>query len=124
MKMVSYRQKLDAQVGNIMKIESNNFMAPEMKAQMLELQKDYLVELINARIEYYTKVSEGEIAPIRSDEIRVEVKDHVGNTFTRDWKATADRLDAIRWTIGSGDLPHTLSGAIVSIIIIPGEESN
>ena len=55
---------------------------------------------------------------IRFDEIRVLVKDDQGNEFSRDWRATADRRDAIRWTIESGDLPYTLTGTIVSVTIL------
>lgn len=42
------------------------------------------------------------------DEITVTIKDSNGNTFSRDWKNTSDKRDAIRWTLESGDLPHYL----------------
>lgn len=39
------------------------------------------------------------------DEITVTIKDSEGKTFSRDWRITADKRDAIRWTMGSADLP-------------------
>lgn len=59
---------------------------------------------------------------IRFDEIRVVVTDTEGNVFWREWRETADRIDAIRWTIESGDLPYALSGKIKNIEIIHGEK--
>jgi hypothetical protein len=61
---------------------------------------------------------------VRSDEIRVLVTDAQGNRFHRDWKATADRRDALRWTLESGDLPYYVEVAkIENIRIISGEET-
>jgi hypothetical protein len=52
------------------------------------------------------------------DEITVTIKDSNGNTFSRDWKNTDDKRDAIRWTLLNGDLPYILDIAnIVEITI-------
>lgn len=58
---------------------------------------------------------------IRWDEIRVVITDSNGDAFCQDWKATADRRDAIRWTIEHGDLPYYLRGQIVCIRILTAE---
>lgn len=53
------------------------------------------------------------------DEITVTIKDSKGKTFSRDWKNTNDKRNAIRWTLESGDLPYYLDIAeIVEIIVI------
>lgn len=55
---------------------------------------------------------------LRADEIRVTVKDAQGKTYTRDWKSTANRIDAIRWTIESPDVPYYFNVAeIVGVTI-------
>lgn len=40
------------------------------------------------------------------DEITVTITDSKGKTFSRDWKNTDDKRNAIRWTLESGDLPY------------------
>jgi len=53
------------------------------------------------------------------DEITVTIKDSKDRTFSRDWKNTDDKRDAIRWTLESRDLPHYLDIAnIVEITVI------
>jgi hypothetical protein len=42
------------------------------------------------------------------DEITVSIKDSQGKEFSRRWKNTDDKRNAIRWTLESGDLPHYL----------------
>jgi hypothetical protein len=57
----------------------------------------------------------------QKDEITVIFKDSKGNTFTREWKSTSDKRDAIRWTLESGDLPHYIDiSAIVEMEIKEG----
>lgn len=52
------------------------------------------------------------------DEITVTIKDSKGKTFSRDWKSTADKRDAIRWTLESGDVPYFVDIAeIVEITV-------
>ena len=41
-----------------------------------------------------------------NDEITVMIKDSKGKTFSRDWKSTNDKRDAIRRTLEHGDLPY------------------
>lgn len=54
----------------------------------------------------------------RPDEITVTIKDFNGKTFSRSWKNTDDKRNAIRWTLESGDLPYYLDIAeIVEITI-------
>lgn len=61
---------------------------------------------------------------IRFDEVRVVVTDGEGKMFSRDWKATADPVDAIKWTIESRDLPYIINrDTICSVQIISGEEA-
>lgn len=50
------------------------------------------------------------------DEVTVTIKDSKGEIFSRDWKNTDDKRDAIRWTLESGDLPYYLD--IASIVEI------
>lgn len=42
------------------------------------------------------------------EEITITIKDFKGNTFSRSWKSTANKIDAIRWTIESEDVPFYL----------------
>lgn len=52
------------------------------------------------------------------DEITVTIKDSKGKTFSRDWKNTSDKRNAIRWTLESGDLPYCIDIAeIVEITV-------
>lgn len=52
------------------------------------------------------------------DEITVTIKDSKGKTFSRDWKNTDDKRNAIRWTLESGDLPYYVDIAeIVEITV-------
>jgi hypothetical protein len=52
------------------------------------------------------------------DEITVTIKDSEGNTFSRDWKNTNDKRNAIRWTLESGDLPYSLDiGKLIEITV-------
>lgn len=54
----------------------------------------------------------------RPDEITVTIKDFNGKTFSRSWKNTDDKRNAIRWTLESGDIPYYLDIAeIVEITI-------
>lgn len=39
-------------------------------------------------------------------EITVTVRDSYNNSFSKSFLATADKRDAIRWTITHEDLPH------------------
>jgi hypothetical protein len=43
------------------------------------------------------------------DEITVTIIDSKGKTFSRDWKNTDDKRNAIGWTLNSGDLPYYLN---------------
>lgn len=43
------------------------------------------------------------------NEITVTVKDSKGKTYSRSWKNTANKIDAIKWTITSEDVPHYLN---------------
>lgn len=61
-----------------------------------------------------------EVSP---ENIRVLVTDDKGNTFHLDWKKSAKRGDAIRWTIESEDLFYYLTGEIVKVEIITKEET-
>jgi hypothetical protein len=55
-------------------------------------------------------------------EFTVTIKDSDGKTFTRGWKNTANKLDAIRWTVESVDVPYYLDvNKIVEVIIGRGE---
>jgi hypothetical protein len=59
---------------------------------------------------------------IRKDEIRITFKDSQGNTFTKDWKNTSDKRNAIRWTLESGDLPYCIDiSKIVEMTIKEGK---
>lgn len=40
------------------------------------------------------------------DYMTITIIDSDGKTFSRKWKATANKLDAIRWTVESLDVPH------------------
>lgn len=40
--------------------------------------------------------------------MKITVIDSDGNTFSREWKDSASKVDAIRWTIQSGDIEHSL----------------
>ena len=52
------------------------------------------------------------------DEIIVMIKDSKGKEFSRDWKNTSDKRNAIRWTLESGDLPYYVDIAeIVEITV-------
>jgi hypothetical protein len=52
------------------------------------------------------------------DEITVTIKDSKGKTFSRDWKNTSDKRNAIRWTLEHGDLPYYIDIAeIVEITV-------
>lgn len=57
---------------------------------------------------------------IRADEVRVVIRDSEGNTYRKDWKADAKRVDIIRWTTESEDLAYYLPGTIESIVIVSG----
>ncbi len=59
---------------------------------------------------------------LMSDEVTVVIKDSDGNIFSRDWKNTSDKRDAIRWTLESGDLPYYLDIANITEIKIMPEE--
>jgi hypothetical protein len=59
-------------------------------------------------------------AEIREDEIVVKVTGDLG-IYLYGWKKTADRRDAIRWTLESGDLPYYAGAGIMKIEIIEGE---
>lgn len=61
---------------------------------------------------------------IRHDEIRVLITDAQGNTYHKDWKATAKIGSCIRWTLESEDSAYYLTADIRHIEIIPGEETN
>jgi hypothetical protein len=37
--------------------------------------------------------------------VKTTIVDSDGNTFSREWKSTVNRLDAIRWTVESQDVP-------------------
>jgi len=50
------------------------------------------------------------------DEITVTIKDSENKTFSRNWKNTNDKRDAVRWTLEHGDLPYYIN--IASIIEI------
>jgi hypothetical protein len=53
-----------------------------------------------------------------NDEVTVTIKDSNGKTFSRDWKSTDDKRDAIRWTLESGDVPYYVDIAnIVEITV-------
>lgn len=52
------------------------------------------------------------------DEITVTIKDSEGKTFSRDWKSTSDKRDAVRWTLEYGDVPYYVNIAeIVEITV-------
>lgn len=52
------------------------------------------------------------------DEITVTIKDSKGKTFSRDWKNTSDKRDALRWTLEHGDLPYYINiSEIVEITV-------
>lgn len=52
------------------------------------------------------------------DEVTVTIKDSKDKTFSRDWKNTSDKRNAIRWTLESGDLPYYVDIAeIVKITV-------
>lgn len=52
------------------------------------------------------------------DEITVTFKDSEGKIFSRDWKNTNDKRNAIRWTLESRDLPYYVDIAkIVEITV-------
>jgi hypothetical protein len=54
----------------------------------------------------------------REDEITVTIKDSTGKSFSRDWKNTSDKRNAIRWTLEHGDLPYYVDIAeIVEITV-------
>jgi hypothetical protein len=56
---------------------------------------------------------------MRNDEIRVIIMDFNGKTFSKDWKNTSDKRNAIRWTLEHGDLPYYLDVAeIINIEVI------
>jgi hypothetical protein len=38
--------------------------------------------------------------------IFVTIKDSNGNRFIKEWKITANKIDAVRWTLENSDLPH------------------
>lgn len=38
----------------------------------------------------------------------VTVRDSNGNRFIKEWKSTANKIDAIRWTLENNDLPYYL----------------
>lgn len=40
--------------------------------------------------------------------LTVTIKDSNGGSFSKNWAITANKLDAIRWTISSEDVPHYL----------------
>lgn len=57
------------------------------------------------------------------NEIKVTIKDSKGNTFSKSWKNTDDKRNAIRWTLESGDVPYYVDVAnIVEITVNKGVE--
>jgi hypothetical protein len=40
------------------------------------------------------------------NELIVTIKDSLGGEYTRRWKESANKLDAIRWTMESPDVPY------------------
>lgn len=56
------------------------------------------------------------------DEITVIVRDSKNNAFSQNWKGSADRKDAIRWTLENPDLPYYLTGDVCSVEIRMREE--
>jgi len=57
------------------------------------------------------------------DEIVVTVYDDMGNNFKRKWKATAGKIDIIRWTIEDEDMLYILEGNIAGVKITPTKEA-
>lgn len=51
-----------------------------------------------------------------NDEITVTIKDSNGKTFSRDWKNTDDKRNAIRWTLENPDLPYYINIAEIKEI--------
>lgn len=52
--------------------------------------------------------------------VKITIWDNKGNNFSRDYKDTNDKRDAIRWTLESGDVPHYLNiGDISRITVTP-----
>lgn len=45
---------------------------------------------------------------LKPGEIEVKIQDEDGNTYSRGYAGTADKRDAIKWTLESGDLPYAL----------------
>ena len=72
--------------------------------------------------EYYSEVKH-RTCTVQSFEIKVTIKDVKGNTFSKGWKDTPDKRDAIRWTLESGDVPYYLDvAAIVEIKVTKGDD--
>lgn len=45
---------------------------------------------------------------LKPGEIEVRIQDEDGNSYSRGYAGTADKRDAIRWTLESGDLPYAI----------------
>lgn len=45
---------------------------------------------------------------LKPGEIEVRIQDEDGHSYSRGYAGTADKRDAIRWTLEFGDLPNAL----------------
>lgn len=56
------------------------------------------------------------------DEITVTIIDSEGKTFSREWKNTSDKRNALKWTLEHGDLPYYVDIAKIIKITVSDNE--